>query len=245
MYGREKNARINVPIGWVAVQLFDYHDRLITGKKSLYLWPDQAANPIGTLVDNSTHRAKGINKLLIEFDTHCADVVFDSVEPSPRKCSSHFTPRSHVLYSTHFSSFTHLFVVLYFSNSSFETWSITTPIDKRNQRHPSHRYDNISRSSLPLIFTHVFICVYVGIRFTLVSFSYWERTSLVISLLPCNHSQFSEKTSSVCDMDRSIRSSWYVSVSSLFSLPHPPILFFILHHFSFVVSQDFFVFGNP
>jgi hypothetical protein len=85
VYGREKNARTSFPIGWVAVQLFDYHDRLIAGKKSLYLWPDEAANPIGTLVDNPTYRAKGINKLLIEFDTYCVDVVFDSVEPSPRK----------------------------------------------------------------------------------------------------------------------------------------------------------------
>jgi hypothetical protein len=40
----------DVPVAWVNCQLFDYKHQLNTGAMTLNMWPDDKANPIGSLL---------------------------------------------------------------------------------------------------------------------------------------------------------------------------------------------------
>ena len=50
------------PLGWVNLQLFDDANRLRTGVIRLRLWPKEAANPIGTCVDNISTEQQHLKK---------------------------------------------------------------------------------------------------------------------------------------------------------------------------------------
>lgn len=72
-----KSNTLNVartPLGWVAAPLFDYKGVLASGTHLLGLWPDDAANPVGTCSSNLLHPSSVI--LQVEFECYLADIVF-------------------------------------------------------------------------------------------------------------------------------------------------------------------------
>eukprot|EP01116_Phalansterium_solitarium_P018016 TRINITY_DN4609_c0_g1_i1.p1 TRINITY_DN4609_c0_g1~~TRINITY_DN4609_c0_g1_i1.p1 ORF type:complete len:1412 (-),score=535.42 TRINITY_DN4609_c0_g1_i1:565-4800(-) len=68
----------DVPVGWVAFQLFDYKHQLRQSLMALNMWPDSAANPIGTCNPNAQPQA---STLFVEFDKYMLPVVFPT-EPA-------------------------------------------------------------------------------------------------------------------------------------------------------------------
>lgn len=59
-------------MAWVNCMLFDYKHELKTGMHTLGMWPDDAANPIGTCVTNTG----GSVVLFVEFESYPLPVVF-------------------------------------------------------------------------------------------------------------------------------------------------------------------------
>ncbi len=59
--------------------LFEYKHELKTGVQTLGMWPDAAANPIGTCVSNTG----GPMALVVEFESYPLPVVFPT-EPSTK-----------------------------------------------------------------------------------------------------------------------------------------------------------------
>eukprot|EP01113_Clastostelium_recurvatum_P028422 TRINITY_DN3438_c0_g1_i4.p1 TRINITY_DN3438_c0_g1~~TRINITY_DN3438_c0_g1_i4.p1 ORF type:complete len:1453 (-),score=442.67 TRINITY_DN3438_c0_g1_i4:115-3945(-) len=70
---KDEDEETDKPLAWVNCQLIDYKHELKTGIVSLGMWPDAAANPIGTCVCNS---AAGVSTLFIEFDRYTLPVTF-------------------------------------------------------------------------------------------------------------------------------------------------------------------------
>ena len=66
------------PLGWVALPLFDFRGVLVSGTHLLGLWPDDAANPVGTCTSNLLHPSSVI--LQVEFERYLADIVFPDFE---------------------------------------------------------------------------------------------------------------------------------------------------------------------
>lgn len=62
----------DIPLAWVNCMLFDYKHELKTGMHTLGMWPDAAANPIGTCVSNTG----GSAVLYVEFESYPLPVVF-------------------------------------------------------------------------------------------------------------------------------------------------------------------------
>lgn len=77
--GSTSNAN-RTPLGWVAVPLFDFKGVLVSGTHLLGLWPDAAANPVGTCTSNLLHPSSVI--LQVEFERYLADIVFPDFESS-------------------------------------------------------------------------------------------------------------------------------------------------------------------
>jgi hypothetical protein len=68
-------------LGWVNTNVFDYKHELRTGMQSFSLWPDGAANPIGTCVQNIA--SPNATQLFIEMDTFPLPVVFPTEPLNP------------------------------------------------------------------------------------------------------------------------------------------------------------------
>ena len=65
---------IRTPLGWAAVQLFNFQGILVSGTHLLGLWPYDKANPLGTCTSNLLHPMSVI--LQVEFERYLADIVF-------------------------------------------------------------------------------------------------------------------------------------------------------------------------
>lgn len=74
----ERKDGVDTPLAWVNCMLFDYKHELKTGVHTLGMWPDAAANPIGTCVSNSASAAV---VLFVEFESYSLPVVFPT-EPA-------------------------------------------------------------------------------------------------------------------------------------------------------------------
>ena len=74
-------AHQEIPLGWVACQLFDYKNELKTGLMTLNLWHNEEANPIGTCGSNTSTEMP----LFVEFDQYALPVVFPT-EPLFTDC---------------------------------------------------------------------------------------------------------------------------------------------------------------
>jgi hypothetical protein len=76
------------PLGWVNLQLFDDANRLRTGVIRLRLWPKEAANPIGTCVDNISTEQQHLKKtnqkeaavIYIELDEYHTTVLYPTLK---------------------------------------------------------------------------------------------------------------------------------------------------------------------
>eukprot|EP00163_Fabomonas_tropica_P026300 TRINITY_DN477_c0_g1_i2.p1 TRINITY_DN477_c0_g1~~TRINITY_DN477_c0_g1_i2.p1 ORF type:complete len:1361 (-),score=382.34 TRINITY_DN477_c0_g1_i2:229-4311(-) len=62
----------SMPLGWTNVQLVDHRSYLRAGLYSMKLWPDAAANPIGTCVENLV----GTATMFLQFDEYPLPVIF-------------------------------------------------------------------------------------------------------------------------------------------------------------------------
>ena len=70
------------PLGWTAVQLFDFNGLLVSGSQLFGLWPNQAANPLGTCTSNLIDKRSAI--LQVDFTQHMSDIVFAALKiPNP------------------------------------------------------------------------------------------------------------------------------------------------------------------
>lgn len=67
-------ARTRTPLGWTAVQLFDFNGVLISGSQLFGLWPNEAANPMGSCTSNLVDKRSAI--LQVDFTSHLSDIVF-------------------------------------------------------------------------------------------------------------------------------------------------------------------------
>ena len=75
-------ASSRTPLGWTAVQLFDFNGALVSGSQLFGLWPNQAANPLGTCTSNLIDKRSAI--LQIDFASHPSDIVFPALKiPEP------------------------------------------------------------------------------------------------------------------------------------------------------------------
>jgi len=76
--GHERiNEKKDVAVAWVNCQLFDFKHELRQGLLSLNMWADEAANPIGTCVQNSVLNA---SHLVVRLDEHQLPVVFPTTD---------------------------------------------------------------------------------------------------------------------------------------------------------------------
>jgi phosphatidylinositol-4-phosphate 3-kinase len=66
------------PLGWTAIQLFDFNGHLVSGSQLFGLWPNQAANPLGTCTSNLIDKRSAI--LQIDFSRHLSDIVFPALK---------------------------------------------------------------------------------------------------------------------------------------------------------------------
>lgn len=66
------------PLGWTAVQLFDFNGVLVTGSLLFGLWPNQAANPLGACTSNLIDKRSAI--LQVDFTRHLSDIVFPALK---------------------------------------------------------------------------------------------------------------------------------------------------------------------
>lgn len=75
-----KNATISTrtPLGWTAVQLFDFNGLLVSGSQLFGLWPNQAANSLGTCTSNLIDKRSAI--LQVDFTRHLSDIVFPALK---------------------------------------------------------------------------------------------------------------------------------------------------------------------
>ncbi|XP_028391713.1 phosphatidylinositol 4-phosphate 3-kinase C2 domain-containing subunit beta-like [Dendronephthya gigantea] len=88
-----KNATLaptRTPLGWTAVQLFDFNGVLVSGSQLFGLWPNQAANPIGTSTSNLIDKRSAI--LQVDFTQHMSDIVFPSLKIPEREADASETP---------------------------------------------------------------------------------------------------------------------------------------------------------
>ncbi len=67
-----------IPLGWTAVQLFDFNGLLVSGSQLFGLWPNQAANPLGTCTSNLIDKRSAI--LQVDFTRHLSDIVFPALK---------------------------------------------------------------------------------------------------------------------------------------------------------------------
>jgi hypothetical protein len=72
-----------IPVSWVAFNLFDYHDILKSGQYQVFMWPNDRANPIGVCGSNLSQKERGQNKLCLDFDCYSAPVAFTDVLSLP------------------------------------------------------------------------------------------------------------------------------------------------------------------
>lgn len=70
-----------VPLGWVAMQLFNFNGVLASGTQLLGLWPDAKSNPVGACTSNLLHPASVL--MLIEFERYLAEIVFPDCTVPP------------------------------------------------------------------------------------------------------------------------------------------------------------------
>jgi len=78
IYGRPANARKDlapVPLGWVALPLYDHKDLLSSGLHHLRLWPGAEANPIGAPTENVSAYGPETPVLYVQFETFSAPLV--------------------------------------------------------------------------------------------------------------------------------------------------------------------------
>lgn len=71
---KRKNRVENTPIGWMNLRIFDWQNRLIQGKKSLYLWPfpkafSETTNLTGFHGSNYNETAPRIEVEFPEYET--------------------------------------------------------------------------------------------------------------------------------------------------------------------------------
>ena len=77
------------PLGWTAVQLFDFNGVLVSGSQLFGLWPNQAANPLGTCTSNLIDKRSAI--LQIDFTRHLSDIMFPALKiPDAEQDTSDF-----------------------------------------------------------------------------------------------------------------------------------------------------------
>ena len=88
-----KNATMaptRTPLGWTAVQLFDFNGVLVSGSQLFGLWPNQAANPLGTCTSNLIDKRSAI--LQVDFPQHMSDIVFPALKIPEREADGSETP---------------------------------------------------------------------------------------------------------------------------------------------------------
>ena len=68
-----------VPIGWVAMPLFDHKDLLASGMFSLRLWGGAEANPIGPPTANISVDGMDTPVLYVQFDTFAQPLMIPQV----------------------------------------------------------------------------------------------------------------------------------------------------------------------
>ena len=71
-------ASLRTSLGWTAVQLFDFNGLLVSGSQLFGLWPNQAANPLGTCTSNLIDKRSAI--LQVDFAHHLSDIVFPALK---------------------------------------------------------------------------------------------------------------------------------------------------------------------
>lgn len=67
-----------VPLGWVAMQLFNFNGVLASGTQLLGLWPGSKANPVGACTSNLLHPASVL--MLVEFERYLAEIIFPNCD---------------------------------------------------------------------------------------------------------------------------------------------------------------------
>jgi phosphatidylinositol-4,5-bisphosphate 3-kinase len=83
----EKKDGVDTALAWVSCMLFDYKHELKTGVHTLGMWPDAAANPIGTCFSNPASSIV----LFVEFESYPLPVVFPT---EPYTKGEYFPPVS-------------------------------------------------------------------------------------------------------------------------------------------------------
>lgn len=68
---------VGTPLGWTAIQLFDFNGLLASGSHLFGLWPNQAANPIGACMSNLVDKRSAI--LHVDFDQYLAEILFPAL----------------------------------------------------------------------------------------------------------------------------------------------------------------------
>ena len=68
------------PLGWVAIQLFNFNGVLVSGTQLLGLWPESKANPVGSCASNLLHPTSVL--LQVVFERYLAEVVFPEFHES-------------------------------------------------------------------------------------------------------------------------------------------------------------------
>eukprot|EP00727_Mastigamoeba_balamuthi_P011479 m51a1_g6954 putative phosphoinositide 3kinase accessory domain (pik domain) domain containing protein (1277) ;mRNA; r:50317-55729 len=79
----DKRDREDVPVCWVSCLLYSHDNRLRSGPVKLSMWPDDYANPIGTLAENTfAERAEGSPPALdAEFENFKGSILFPNQPP--------------------------------------------------------------------------------------------------------------------------------------------------------------------
>ena len=72
--GSRENEEEWVALGWVNVPLFNYLSQLIDSRKTLKLWPNEEANPIGTCIENISSRSPTL--LTLNFTKRSFGIVY-------------------------------------------------------------------------------------------------------------------------------------------------------------------------
>lgn len=81
LYGRAKGDPI--ALGWVSCRLYDFHDTLSSGPLTTFMWPDEAANPIGYCGSCSHTKEKNTHRMKIEFESHAVPVTYSEPTAPP------------------------------------------------------------------------------------------------------------------------------------------------------------------
>jgi len=82
LYARDKSG--NTPMGWASYRLFDFHDVLASGPITTFMWPEEAANPIGFCGSCASTKEKNTHRLKFEFESHAVPVTYTDIMELPR-----------------------------------------------------------------------------------------------------------------------------------------------------------------